>query len=323
MPDSTLAALPTASSVDGSEYFYLEAGGVAKKSLVSTARNYISREKLSADRTYYVRTDGSDSNDGLSNDAAGAFLTLSGALSAIERIDFNGYTVTLQFAAGTYASSSPITIPHMTGLGEVSNFLILGDASTPSNVIFNNTSASQYDNYLQTAAYSQVYLRGIKFTATNGGCITAALGGILHFDSLDFGACGSSAGHILATTGGTVVAMGNYTISGGAKVHFGTYLPGVIDIGTVSPTITLTGTPAFGTGAFGAFAVTDSGGYILGGGTFSGSATGQRFYCVPGAIIQTYGSGLSYFPGNSAGTITSVTNTVSGGASVTMCGIYM
>ena len=41
------------------------------------------REKLTASTNFYIRTDGSDSNTGLANTAAGAFLTLQGAYDKI------------------------------------------------------------------------------------------------------------------------------------------------------------------------------------------------------------------------------------------------
>lgn len=53
------------------------------------------REVLAASRTYYVRTYGSDSNDGLTNTSGGAFLTQAYAMSVIAKINFNGFTVTL------------------------------------------------------------------------------------------------------------------------------------------------------------------------------------------------------------------------------------
>ena len=42
-------------------------------------RNRLYRQRLMADATFYVRTDGSDSNDGSANDAGHAFGSLSGA----------------------------------------------------------------------------------------------------------------------------------------------------------------------------------------------------------------------------------------------------
>ncbi|MEQ8282904.1 MAG: DUF2793 domain-containing protein [Parvibaculum sp.] len=63
------------------------------------------REPLTASRTYCVRTDGDDANDGLVNDAGGAFLTIQHALDVIYgTLDLAGFNVTIQLAAATYAA---------------------------------------------------------------------------------------------------------------------------------------------------------------------------------------------------------------------------
>lgn len=72
------------------------------------------RELLTSARTYYVRTDGSDSNNGLTDSAGGAFLTIGKAFTVISTIDKNGYAVTVQCGTGTFAEAVAPT----TGIGE-------------------------------------------------------------------------------------------------------------------------------------------------------------------------------------------------------------
>ena len=75
------------------------------------------RERLTANRTYYVRTDGSDSNTGLTNDAADAFLTVQRAVDQVCEIDNNGFDVNLNVQAGTFAGG--IELGPIIGAGQV------------------------------------------------------------------------------------------------------------------------------------------------------------------------------------------------------------
>jgi hypothetical protein len=62
------------------------------------------KERLGTDRIFYVRTDGNDNNNGLSNTAAGAFKTIQHACDVISStLDLNGHNVTVNVADGSYS----------------------------------------------------------------------------------------------------------------------------------------------------------------------------------------------------------------------------
>lgn len=251
------------------------------------------RTRLTADTTFYVRTDGSDSNDGLSDNAAGAWLTPQHAIDTLNAdYDCAGFVPTIQCRSGTY--SQQLVLRPVFG-AEVAP-IILGDETTPSNVVFTNPSGANPAVDALVLPMRWV-LRGIKITQGGTGPGLRVSGGcVVRIGKCEFGACGGA--HILVQTGGLVdnVAGTTFTISGNATRHWSVLTGGKLQITSV--TITTSGTPAFSS----AFVYVDSGDVTANGITFSGTgATGQRYNVNMNGTIQTNGGGANYFPGNAAG----------------------
>lgn len=247
------------------------------------------REVLTANRTYYVRTDGSDSNTGLTNSSGGAFLTIQKALDVTETIDLNGYTVTVQIGDGTY--TAPITVPKLTGQGEVNNLIIQGNTTTPANVLI---SVSSGNAAVQVGPGAMVELKGMKLASSTAAGIRCFSGGQAWLSSVHYGACSTE--QIMVEGGAYVWVENAYTIAGGAANHMRVYTNATMAVAGI--TVTVTGTPAFSW----AFAVVEAGAAVeCGGLTFSGSATGTRYSVTSNGSCNTAGGGASYFPGDVAG----------------------
>jgi len=248
------------------------------------------RERLLAPRTYYVRTDGNDSNTGLVNTAGGAFLTLQKAATLIERtLDLAGQTVTVQVADGTYTGG--VLLPNYVGGGSVS---FEGNAGAPANVLISTTGTYCFG----LAAPRKFTLSGFKLqTTTAGNGIRATDGGRIDHSNMNFGVCAQA--HVRVTYGAIVAAVGNYTISGSAPSHIEFTEGG--NCACSDRTLTLTGTPNF-PAAF-VFGRGPSN-LLLNTITFIGAATGVRYNLINGASCYVAGASSTYLPGNSAGTIT-------------------
>ena len=251
------------------------------------------RDVLRANRTYYVSTTGNDSNDGLSSGTP--FLTGQAAVNAALACDFDGFTVTIQHAAGSYAGTIVIPGPAL-GQKTANQLVIQGDLVTPSNVVFNNNATGIVD-VVQAAYGGMCFLQGIKFNNNAAGLasLAAAYDGRIEFTNVEFGTANY---HVYVKPKGSVVAKGSYTISGSAAAHIEVESNSVFRYDPSAVTVTLTGTPAFST----AFAVAQTCASIEAiSVTFSGSATGPRYSAVTNGVITTNGGGASYLPGNSAG----------------------
>lgn len=251
------------------------------------------REVLSSNRIYFVRTDGNDANDGLSNTAGGAFLTCQRAVDLIaETIDTSIYGVTIQVAAGTYTD-----ICFGRPLVGSAGVQIVGDLVTPSNVVRRITNS---DAFRWPGGPGLYTIRGFKLEAlTSGyGGLRASEQARLKFGLIEFGEVGHS--HVMATRGAHVFAIDNYSITAGAGNHFYTEMGGIINAGARN--ISISNTPNF----YQAFArATQQSQIVIPANVFTGSATGKRFSVEALSYMGTNQSDpATYLPGDSAGTVT-------------------
>lgn len=267
---------------------------------VGTRTSLNVREKLTAARTYYVRTDGSDSNTGLVDSAGGAFLTWQFAIDTAAGLDSSIYDVTIQWGSETptktFSLGSGLIAKTMVGSGSI---ILVGDETTPGNVVLdqNSNTPTDKDGIIYSDAVNTIYsIRGFTLTSSGTGGTRNGLRlstSKVTWKNLVFGAGFGTQVRVLDN--GIGECIGNYTISAGCAEHW-SCAGGMIRGET--GTITLTGTPAW----TGAFAVSNGGNaFILSGSnTFSGAATGTRYTIMRGGIIV--GGTETYLPGNAQGT---------------------
>lgn len=260
----------------------------ATNGLLLSSSGFAPREVLTANRTYYVRTDGSNSYTGLVDSAGGAFLTIQKALDVCATIDFNGFTVTVQVGDGTYTGA--IIVPVTVGQAGVGNFILQGNSGTPANVLISVTSADA----INCPNGSRITIKDFEIRTTTSG-FAINCGGTLAWNNIRFGACAWS--QILAQGGGFAYNTGNYAITGGAQRHWHASHGGNVQVSNA--TVTISGTPAFSD----EFALATQGIIRAFTNTYSGSATGKRYEADMNGSIQTFGAGATALPGNVAGTV--------------------
>ncbi len=271
------------------------------------------RETLAAARTYYVRTAGSDTNcSGLvnANDPGSgslprpcAFATLQKASNVVlYSLDLGNNTVTID-ATGTFTSG----------------FLCIGTPVGGGSIVLTSTSGATIST---TSAHAVRATNGCVLTvqgnititttgtATDSVGLLADFGGRIAFKDVTFGATGSSqiqAGGFIAvgtpTTeagNGSIEALGSYTIAGSSVSHLHATSAGAQIFFNSSVVITLTGTPNFS-----AYFVGISRGFVVFpiGVTFSGSATGRRYYVHRSGTLVVATASRTYLPGDAVGDV--------------------
>lgn len=244
----------------------------------------VSVSQLQQNRTYYVSPTGNDSNDG--SCSGQPFQTIQKTVDVASVVFNMGYNITIQLANGTYTTTT--ILKRYNGPGVIT---IQGNSTYRDSVLI---STNGYGFYSENRGVKWI-IKDLK-VQTSGSTDNASIfadGGFIELQSVYFGACAGD--QIRSERGGRIRVSGNYTISGGGLRHILLRYGGVIEMQSL--TVTLVGTPSFtefvkAEVAFGTF-------YNL---VFTGSATGSRYRAELNGVINTFGGGANYFPGNAAGT---------------------
>lgn len=264
------------------------------------------RERLTADRTYYVATTGNDSNDGLTMGSPMA--TIQKAWDTIcDTLDLAGFRAIIQLADGTYTQGL-ISARSPAGAGGTFNssaipqggVVIQGNTGSDTAVVIHvsspgNTAGHCFCFSGNAGRYCGIFLKHMRLrtSGTGASAIFANMATWVLFEHIDFGACVRN--HVDIGQYAQVICNTAYSISGGALTHVTAY-DGYYS--NEIATCTITGTPAFSV----AFANVDLKARANFQDTiFTGSATGKRYIVDHNAIIHTNDGGETFLPGSTLG----------------------
>lgn len=257
-------------------------------------------EVVTSDRTYYVRTNGSNSNTGLVNTAGGAFLTIQHAVDVVtQTLHMKRCIVTIDGNGFTYDES--VYLSTVLGDGGEEYIVVL------KNAVLAPTFADDAVVYVD-GSFGLWQLEDLTIDAATGGspfCIYVAGSNIFMTGTINL-----------------YVSPGAYFIGLFYRGYINTFFIDLnlfgtscnyvfwIDNNSYFETISMTTTVENALTCNLAFiAVLDNSianfGIVGTGSTFIGSATGPRFQ-IDGGEVNTpdNAGGPTYFPGDVAGTIT-------------------
>lgn len=258
-----------------------------------------SRRALSGDLTLYVRTDGDDTNDGLSNTSGGALATIQEGINRLAQFDLNGYNAYIRVGTGTFNIGSTINLLPLVGARSASRPIILGSTVSPYTTLSGSTTVFASNN-----PFSYWVVGQFRLTTSSGHIFRVGRSAFLRVENLDGGSLvmGPAAGtHFLTEDGGIIEVVSDYTVNGKFDNHWwATYNSRLVAGGR---TVTL------GTGAnlpdFSNWGVASRLSFLNTFGTdFTGGTptTGKKYAADNNGVIV---SGGKTYPGATAGTTSS------------------
>lgn len=247
---------------------------------------------LTSNVDYYVNAvTGSDSNNGLT--AGAAFATLQKAQDTITLFNMNGYNVAVHVADGDYA---PVHGGPVNGTGVIS---YIGNVGNPAACRVTNANGYCFQFTGNTYSVSGFKLQATGHSGGNLGVGVYASGGSaqVQVGSVEFGYCIDY--HMLADNGGSIGVVGPIVVSGGAGgAHMQASSGSKILTGSVSLSVTMTAPVTIGNWISCLYSYVQVGYASI---INPSLVTGSKFTVSNNGVINTNGSGASYYPGNLAG----------------------
>lgn len=257
-----------------------------------------------ADVVLYVRTDGNDSNDGGANSSGRAFATIQKAIDVVT----TRYSASASFGvrvvlgnAGTYAPAINNRYPGAIIIeGSGASYIITsGDVGIGGPCSF-------------ASRVGRITLKNINLTntATTGFAVSAAcLGGYLFLDTIAITSLLNNSSYvpIYIVENGVLSMSTSFVLNGGDNTQ--RQMRSLIQVSTGgvfggTPS-TMTMSLATSSWVAGMVEAQMTGVAIFGGITINASGTfsGPRYTANSNGVINTYGGGANYFPGSTAGAV--------------------
>ncbi|MER9911714.1 hypothetical protein NKJ71_13880 [Mesorhizobium sp. M0050] len=292
---SETGTLPTGITA-GQDYFVIATGLTANAFQFSATSGGSAINTTGSTAGTIVLKTGSDSNNGLAQTAAGAFLTLQAAWNALAMLDLSIYAATIQVADGAYLAGMNMSSMPVGG----NSLTIQGNTTIPGNV-FVNVAGTCFQTNSPLAC--GLIISGFKMRYAAAGAAALAVNSpgvvVVSFNELNGGSTGFSGAYVTSSEGAKISVSSGHVISGNMSSLASTG-PGYIAFFGVP--ISLVNVPAF---SWVTLASTGISFISIPATTFNGYGTGARYSAQQGSIINSSGSGSTYVPGSSAGSIAS------------------
>lgn len=260
----------------------------------------VTQPVLTTNLTFYVNAaTGNDNNNGTTPGTA--FATIQKAVLFAQRINLNGYGISIIVADSNYVG--PVILGAVSG-GTVS---IIGNIGNPANCVVSQPVGSSFLAITGRWKLSGFTVSSSGASGGDAGCgvYAAASGAAVDISAMSFGSCFGP--HLYASNGGNIIITGQINIIGNAPIILSAAVSGNITLNPAdNPVLNTPNNITISN----ASVVADDLGTIWG--RFSltigaGVVTGKRFSASKNGVIDSLGAGVNHYPGSIAG------STVTGG----------